>query len=334
MMRVLALHEGRPELVETTPEAPLPPGALWLDLVRPSEAEERAAGRLLGLEVPTRAEAEAIGDSDRLYHDRGTLVMTAPVLVGVSEGQRPYASDVTFLLGASLLVTLRDADPLPFRAFVQKYHRTPGRQDSAETILLTLVETIIDRADEILRGAQADLERISTEVFADGERPPPAPDGTRRRRREIDLRVVVKRLGRINALAARLRESLLGLGRLAGFLRQAAAERLPEAAQRQLGALETDIRALLDYDMQLVAELEFVLEAVFGLTNAEQNRVIRVFTIASVLFLPPTLVGTIYGMNFAAMPELSWRFGYPLALGLMLLSALLPYWLFRRWRWL
>lgn len=326
MLRTFSVRDGHLHVEEDAPTGSLPLGALWLDLQSPSAQEEAAVERLVGLDIPTRAEAAAIGESARLYVEDNALVMTAAVVAGVSEGRRPVAADVTFVLTASLLVTVREADPLPFRAFVQKCRREPAVRQMPETVFLALVETIIDRAAELLDGAQAELERVSAEAFADADR--------KARRRAIDPRILVKRIGRINALVARLRESLLGLGRMLAFFRQNAATALPDSALRRLASMEGDVRALAEFDAQLSNELSFVLEALFGLTNAEQNRIIRVFTIASVLFLPPTLVGTVYGMNFEAMPELKWIFGYPMALGLMVASAVLPYWLFRRNGWL
>ncbi len=328
MIRLFANRAGLLAEQDDPPLDTLPEGALWLDLHRPTVEEEQAVERLIGTDIPTRAEAAAIGESARLYAERGALVMTAPVVAGVSEGHRPIAADVTFMLTPTMLITLREADPLPFRGFVRKCAREPGIAERAETVFLGLVDSIIDRAAEILRDAQADVERLSAEVFADGEREPG------KRRRPVDLRLAVKRLGRINALVARLRESLLGIARMLAFFRQAAGERLPDASLRRLNAMEADLRALSEYDGQLGAELEFVLEAVFGLTNADQNRIIRVLTVASVLFLPPTLVGTVYGMNFKAMPELEWAAGYPFALGMMVASAIGSYWLFKRNNWL
>ncbi len=326
MLRTFSARDGHLHVEDDAPTDALPLGVLWLDLQRPTQHEEAAVERMIGIDIPTRAEAAAIGESARLYLDNGSLVMTAAVVTGVSEGRRPIAADVTFVLTPSLLVTVREADPLPFRAFVQKCQREPAVRERPETVFLALVESIIDRAAEILDGAQADLERVSAEAFADVEGKP--------RRRTSDPRVLVKRLGRINALAARLRESLLGLGRMLAFFRQNGVEGLPDSAMRRLASMEGDVRALSEYDAQLATELSFVLEALFGLTNAEQNRIIRVFTIASVLFLPPTLVGTVYGMNFEVMPELHWAFGYPMALVLMVASAVVPYWLFRRNGWL
>ena len=170
MLRIISTHAGSLQVQEDAPTDLLPEGALWLDLHRSPEAEEAAIERLIGLDIPTRAEAAAIGESARLYMENGALIMTAAVVAGVSEGRRPIAADITFLLTSRLLVTVRDADPLPFRAFVQKCAREPDVRERPETIFLALVESIIDRAAEILRDAQSDLERISAEVFADGDR--------------------------------------------------------------------------------------------------------------------------------------------------------------------
>src|ERR687894_400185 len=145
-----------------------------------------------------------------------------------------------------------------------------------------------------------------------------------------DLQAVLKRLGRANALASKLRESLLSIGRMLAFFRQGMGERLRDGARARLRTLDRDVASLAEYDAQLSAEIGFLLEATFGLIGLEQNGIIKVFSIAAVLFLPPTLVGTVYGMNFDHMPELHWAFGYPLALGLMALSAVAPYCWFKR----
>jgi magnesium transporter len=153
MLRIVSTHAGTLHVQEDAPTDRLPDGALWLDLHRSPEAEEAAVERLIGLDIPTRAEAAAIGESARLYTENGALIMTAAVVAGVSEGRRPIAADITFLLTSRLLVTVRDADPLPFRAFVQKCAREPDMRERPETIFLALVESIIDRAAEILRDA-------------------------------------------------------------------------------------------------------------------------------------------------------------------------------------
>jgi magnesium transporter len=145
---------------------------------------------------------------------------------------------------------------------------------------------------------------------------------------------VLKRLGRANALAGKLRESLLSIGRMLAFFRQGMGEKLRNGAKARLRTLDRDVASLAEYDAQLSAGIGFLLEATFGLIGLEQNGIIKVFSVAAVLFLPPTLVGTVYGMNFERMPELHWAFGYPFALGLMALSAVAPYCWFKRRGWL
>ncbi len=118
------------------------------------------------------------------------------------------------------------------------------------------------------------------------------------------------------------------------FFRQGAGERLKDGARARLRTLDRDVASLAEYDAQLSAEIGFLLQAAFGLIGVEQNTIIKVFSVAAVLFLPPTLVGTVYGMNFERMPELAWPFGYPFALVLMVLSAVAPYYWFKRRGWL
>ena len=131
-----------------------------------------------------------------------------------------------------------------------------------------------------------------------------------------------------------MRESLLSVGRVLAYFRQGVGDRLRDGAKARLRTLDRNVASLTDYDVQLSAEISFLLEATFGLISLEQNTIIKVFSIAAVLFLPPTLVGTVYGMNFQHMPELGWVFGYPFALLLMVASAVAPYYWFKQRGWL
>ncbi len=135
-------------------------------------------------------------------------------------------------------------------------------------------------------------------------------------------------------LLAQLSESLLGINRIVSYLRRAGATWISGTAKTWFKTLERDVRSLSDYQAKMNGEIGFLLDATLGLISVEQNNIVKVFTIASVLFLPPTLVGTVYGMNFKVMPELDWHFGYPLALGAMVVSALIPYAWFKFRRWL
>jgi magnesium transporter len=337
-----AVREGVLGPVPGADPASLPVDALWLDLVDPTPEEEAAVERLLGVGIPTRQEMAEIEESARLYEERGALVMTAVVVAGVSEGRRPSTAEVTFVLTPKTLATVRYADPLAFRTFAAKCRRDPGAHETSELVFLSLVESIVNRLADVLEATDAQLDALSEEVFegdAIADRAP-GPDGARAPGRargrppRTDLQAVVKRLGRTNALAGKLRESLLSLGRTLAYFRQGMGDRLRDGARARLRTLDRDVASLAEYDAQLSAEIGFLLEATFGLIGVEQNNIIKVFSIAAVLFLPPTLVGTVYGMNFEHMPELGWALGYPFALGLMALSAVAPYFWFRHRGWL
>jgi magnesium transporter len=354
VISAFAVREGVLGPVPDVSPSALPADAVWVDLLDPTAEEEAAVERLLGVGVPTRQEMAEIEESARLYEERGALVMTAVVVTGVSERRRPATAEVTFVLTPKTLATIRYADPLPFRAFAEKCRRRPEAHGTGELVFLSLLENIVNRLADILEAADAELDALSEAVFADGgdavaggDAPGvgggAVPDATRRRwswrlaRRRAppaDLQAVVKRIGRASALVGKLRESLLSFGRVLAFFRQGAGERLKDGARARLRTLDRDVASLAEYDTQLSAEIGFLLQAAFGLIGVEQNTIIKVFSIAAVLFLPPTLVGTLYGMNFDHMPELHWAFGYPFALALMVASAVAPYYWFKHRGWL
>jgi len=303
---------------------------IWVDLCDPTREEELAVERMLGFAVPTRQEMAEIEESARLYQEAGALVMTAVVIHGVAE-KRPARTQVTFVLTQGHLVSVRYADPVPFRVFQQKLQRQPEAYTSADRVFVALLESIVERVADVLELVAADLNDVSTRLFIEEDT---AGKRARRRRAEDELQVMIRRLGRKNMTVSILRESVLSLTRLVPFVRQGAGEWLSNGAPVRVKQLERDLRSLAAYDAQLSSEIGYLHEATLGLINLDQNRIIKVFSIAAVLFLPPTLVGTIYGMNFEVMPELKWTGGYPFALFLMVLSAVLPYYWFKRRGWL
>jgi magnesium transporter len=342
VISAFAVREGVLGPLPSSDPATLPADALWLDLLDPTGEEEEAVERLIGVGIPTRQEMVEIEESARLYEERGALVMTAVVVTGVSERRRPSTAEVTFVLTPKTLVTVRYADPLPFRTFAAKCRRDPGAHNTSELVFLSLVENVVNRLADILEATRAQLDALSEEVFEGNGSAEGAPEQNgarasghpRGRAPRTDLQALVKRLGRANALASKLRESLLSVGRMLAYFRQGMGERLRDGARARLRTLYRDVASLTEYDTQLSAEIGFLSEATFGLIGVKQNNIIKVFSIAAVLFLPPTLVGTVYGMNFEHMPELHWLFGYPFALGLMVLSAAAPYYWFKHRGWL
>ena len=305
--------------------------AVWIDLVNPTEQEEIIVDMAFSIDLPTHREMQDIEMSRRLYKLNNALFMTATILTKADTG-RPQSSAITFIFAEQRLVTLRYADPLPFETFRAERESDLGAYNSGQRVFEGLVEAIIERLADLLEGTGATLDSISHEIFrASGEKKSaaasPKEDAEPR-----DLEEVIRRLGLCSDLNSRIRESLGSLGRMLSFF-TTSQKSLPAEATEHLRTLSHDLQPLSDHASFLSQKVNFLLDATLGLINIEQNAIIKIFTVAAVLFLPPTVVGTIYGMNFKSMPELEWAFGYPLAIVLMIMSAILPYWYFKRRGW-
>jgi magnesium transporter len=262
-----------------------------------------------------------IEESSRLYVEDGALFMTMPVVSKADT--EPENASVTFILTSSALVTLRYVDPLPFGRFARRIQRQPDLAASPELALVGLLEQVVDRLDDILERATADIDAISGDIF---RRSSDKPHGSNA------LHEILKRVGRAGDLASKARASVLGLTRLLLFL--STHPTCTPVARSRIETLMRDVQSLSDHDGFLADKIGFLQDATLGMIDIEQNGIIKIFTVAAVAFMPPTLIASIYGMNFKHMPELDWQFGYPMALGLMVLSAVLPFLYFRRKRWL
>lgn len=312
-----------------TASGEIPPSTLWIDLLCPTLEEEQFLEQALGVSIPTREEMSEIEDSSRLYESENALHMTTTVVSGFSE-HHPTATVVNFVLTREWLITVRYAELAAFRAFEAKKNRQPELRASSDILFVSLLDSLVDRIADVLETVQSHLNRLAESIFDQPEVQQQRPA----RRPKIDLQSVVKHLGRNNLLLAKLSESLLGINRVLTYLRLSASDWLSDEARAWTKTVERDIVSLREYLINMSSEVGFLLDATLGLINTEQNNIVKVFTIASVLFLPPTLVGTVYGMNFKVMPELDWPYGYPLALLAMVVSAVLPYAWFKYRNWL
>lgn len=316
--------------------------AVWIDLFEPSPEDEQALEEALGVDIPTREEMQAIELSSRLYEENGMLFMTATVLTK-ADTNSPQSSAITFILAAEKLVTLRYADSAAFAAFRTRREANLQRYQTSYQFMGGLIDAMIERIADILEGVVVNLDRISLKVF-DAE----APDGTsqwenqpRKRRgksrkaRQRDFVEIVRRIGGVSDLVSRVRESLVSFVRLVTFFREV---RQGDAAARDSlvhsKSVIADLGSLSDHASFLSSKVSFLLDATLGMINNEQNAIIKILSVAALVFLPPTLVAGIYGMNFEFMPELKWAHGYLFALVLMIISAVLPYLFFRRRGWL
>lgn len=307
MIRAYAIEQGQLRPSEN------PETALWVDLLAPSLAEEQGLEAKWGIDLPTRDEMQKIELFSRLYVENGALFMTVP-LPAQTDGDLPEIAPVTFVLMPERLISIRYHEPRAFKLFVQ---RAPACANNAEAVLLGLIETIIDRLADVLERVGREVDKLSRDIFNDSHK------------KLLNNRETLQEIGRKGDLTSALRDNLTSLERLLGFW----APRMQMGREENI-ALREDIRSLTDHADSISQKITFLLDATLGLINIEQNGIIKIFSVASVIFLPPTLVASIYGMNFEYMPELTLPYGYPMALGVMVLSAVLPYLYFRYRGWL
>ena len=307
------------------PGEAIPDDALWIDLVEPTREEDRLVERFLSIEIPTREEMADIEPSEILYHENNARYMTARILCH-SETETPKLVDVSFILTDRALVTVRYDEPRSFSMFMSRAVKPGGCRHQPEAVLDGLIETIIDRAAEILAGAGKRIGVLSRSIFE---------NDMKGRRRAAGFRAALKSLGRKGDIVSNVRESMVSVERLLLFL--SASMTRPKRAsgfQADWRTAVRDVQSIEEHATFLSSKVQFLLDATLGLVTIEQNDIIKLFSVMAVIFLPPTLVASIYGMNFDVMPELHWRLGYPWALALMVLAGVLPYVFFRWKRWL
>ncbi len=302
-----------------------PDRAVWLDLHSPTPAENKLVERALGIALPTREEMQEIEVTSRLYVENGARFMTATLMCH-SDTDVPRTTPVTFILSGHRLVTMRYDEPKPFAIVGAKLARLCPPNITGETVLMDLLDAVIDRAADILEKIGSDVDGISHAILE-------SEGGVMSRGQSF--KEMLKSIGRRGDHTSKVRESLVSIGRLLLYL-AAEADTMKWAKDQRatIKGMQRDVQSLSDHATYLSQKISFLLDAMLGVVSLEQNNIIKIFSVAAVVFMPPTLIASIYGMNFKHMPELDFDFGYPVALVLMLLAAVLPYFFFRWMKWL
>ena len=301
------------------------PKAFWIDLLTPTADEIARVAADYGIAVPSRDSLQEIETSSRLKAVGQVLYVSMPLAIqDESAGFAPVP--LGFVLSAQLLVTVRYSDVL---AFSQVEARVGQKQDLGSTrAFCALIEAMVDFSADKLEKLSGDLAMVSARVF-----------GRHSSSQEHDKRVAqglrdcLKAIGIAGDQLSRSRESVLGLQRIIGFVVKTATDWITPEEKTRLGTAQQDLVSLVDFQAHLSGKSQFLLDAILGFINTEQNEIFKVLTIVSVVGIPPTLIASMYGMNFHDMPELSWRWVYPYALALMALSIFLPILWFKRRGW-
>lgn len=325
MLRVFTHGETGSTIYDVAAAGALSTNAVWIDLLSPTKQEESFIERAIGVEVPTRDEMAEIEPSSRLYIDGGAIVVIANLLAA-SGPAGPISTAVSFVLTPTHLVTIRYAEPKVFDLFRAHVERSPMLCSDATTTLVALLDAIVDRLADALEHVGGEMDNIAKSTFRRGA-------ARKQRMTNAALQVLLERIGNAQDLVSKARDSAVSLARLLSFL-SFALKKDKNGTQSHLKSLSRDVSSLTDHATYLGGNVTFLLDAALGLINIEQNAIIKIFSVAAVIFMPPTLVASVYGMNFAHMPELHFALGYPMALGIMILSAIMPYMFFKSRGWL
>jgi magnesium transporter len=298
---------------------------VWIDLVQPTKEEDAFVEQGLGISIPTRAEMREIEPSNRFYQEKGAYFMTAFIVYNI-EAPVPSTSSMTFILAGQRLVTVRYAEPRAFPLYLQRVEKGDAPCTSGAAILIGLIEALIHRKADLIERIQDEVDRLAHGIFD-------LKGGQQTRNRRYD--VLLKGTGKAGDITARAEESATSLNRLLHYFVQVTKERNDDVRIRQrIKGAHRDINSLMDHARFLSGRINFLLDATLGMISTEQNQIIKLFSVMAVILLPPTLIASIYGMNFRHMPELDWLLGYPWALFLMFIAALIPVIYFRRKGWL
>lgn len=321
MLRYFTLKDKK--IIEQTGLPQTLSNTVWIDMLSPDSTEEYEIEKLLAIDIPTHEEMHEIEVSSRLYSEKGAHYITA-TLVTQSESNKPETHSITFIIKDHILITLRYSEPKAFALFLSRVDKGQAEPKTGFDIFLGLMESVIDRLSDALEMIGHELDQTSASVFKQDHQ---------EQNDSNSFQAILKRIGLYGDLNGKLRESLLSLSRVFSYLLLFGGEHKKQHKE----AIETnakDIRSLTEHAMYISNRVNLLLDATLGMIQIEQNAIIKIFSIAAVVFLPPTLIASIYGMNFKHIPELEWFLGYPFAISIMITSALLPLLYFKRKGWL
>ncbi|HWA29679.1 MAG TPA: magnesium transporter CorA family protein [Rhizomicrobium sp.] len=299
--------------------------AVWIDLYNPSDDEIARVEKVLSLDIPRREALEEIESSSRLQFEDGILQLSTPVSAhGDDEGPTP----VGFLLNQKSLITIRYTEMHAFEATAHLCNKKAHDLTSGE-VFVSLIEGMVDYAADMLEQIGTHLNDMSRNVFWRYKR----ANQRGIKRTTGALREALNDLGNTGDRVSQIRESLLGIQRIVPFVQENTKDWLKPELSTRLKTAERDIRSLADFETHLSNKVQFLLDAVLGFINTEQNEIFKVLTIASVVGIPPTFIASMYGMNFHDMPEYTWHYGYEWGLFLIVLSTVLPILWFKMRGW-
>lgn len=309
--------------IERSTEVILNSSTLWIDLVNMSQEEEKSIENFLGIDIPSKEEMEQIEVSNRLYVENNAtyLIMS---LINPSTTSI-INNSVTFILFNNLLITVRYNEELKsFNFFAPKLIKDRSKYAEAKEIFLELLTIIIEIIADSLQDARHDINKLNRDIFF--SRPVS--------KEKANYAEILNKIGQQGSFLAKTEESILSISRAINYSQQSGCFTKNKTQILRLASILADLNSIAEHVKFLSGSIAFVLEALLGIIQLEQSNIVKLVSIVSLIFLPPTLIASIYGMNFEIMPELKQWLGYPITLLVMLISGWLPYKICKKKKWL
>lgn len=286
---------------------------IWIDMFMPTIAEVKAVEKLFDMEFPTKQESEEIELSSRYWEEDNRIEINSYFLI--NDKKEPVNETVSFILQEKLLISVRYKNLASFNTFAKKLLATPRDYKNGYSIFCQIIDIRIDADADIIENLSKDITAIRKKVFND----------------DFDNEAVLEQISIFEDLNMKIRENLTDKQRILNSLLKS--QRFVDD-RKDIPIMLKDIRSLIDHTNFNFERLDYLQNIFVGLLSVEQNKVIKIFTIVNVIFLPPTLIASIYGMNFDLMPELHWEYGYLFAIGVMILAAISPLLIFKKKGWI
>lgn len=286
---------------------------IWIDMFLPTVEEVKTIESIFEIEFPTKQESEEIELSSRYWEEANRIEINSYFLI--NDRKDPVNETVSFILQEDLLISIRYKRLASFNASITKLLATPREYTTGYSIFSQIIDIRIDADADIVENLSKDIAAIRKQAFDD----------------DIDNEDILEQMSIFENLNMKIRENLTDKQRILNSLLKS---QKVKDDRSELTIMLKDIRSLIEHTNFNFERLDYLQNIFVGLLSVEQNKVIKIFTIVNVIFLPPTLVASIYGMNFSIMPELEWEYGYLFSVGIMILSAITPLIVFRKKGWI
>lgn len=316
MIRIFQTKDYNQEKVFSLKDSTTTKNAIWIDLQNPSSDEIKEVENKYKINFPTKQQQEEIETSSRYLENSGFIQVNSTFTTLAPKTQKLEESEVSFIITDKILFSLRYSESKIFEETIRKIKRSPNSFSSPAKIFIALFESRIDHDADTIESMTKHTAEIARKI---------------KYKQNLDEKTIFK-INECQDLTMSIREGLFDKQRVISSLHRN--EDLMDGNHNRLRIIIKDINSLIEHANFNFARLEYLQNSFLGLINLEQNKVIKIFTFASLLFMPPTLIASMYGMNFNFMPELNWHFGYPLAISVMGLSSAITIWIFKRKKWL